>query len=32
MLGRIYHKVLSNYVDDGRILYTVPYPIMHNYK
>lgn len=32
MLGRIYHKVLSNYIDEGRILYTVPYPIIHNYK
>lgn len=32
MLGRIYHKVLSTYVDKGRILYTVPRLICSNYR
>jgi len=32
MLGRIYHKVLAKYVDTGKILYTVPYPITNEYR
>lgn len=32
MLGRIFHKVLSKYVDSDKILYTVPYPIVNNYR
>jgi hypothetical protein len=32
MLGRIYHKVLAKYVDSGKILYSVPYPITNEYR
>ena len=32
MLGRIFHKVLAKYVDTGNILYTVPYPVVNDYR
>ena len=32
MLGRIFHKLLANYIDTNRILYTVPYPIVSDYR
>jgi hypothetical protein len=32
MLGRIFHRILEKYIDTGRILYTVPYPVTVNYR
>ena len=32
MLGNIFHKVVSQYVFKGRILYTIPYPICAWYR
>jgi hypothetical protein len=32
MLGRIFHKVLAKYVDNNKILCTVPQPIMSDYR
>lgn len=32
MLGNIFHKVVSQYVFTGRLLYTVPYPITSWYR
>jgi len=32
MLGRIFHKILAQYIHTGKILYTVPYPECTNYR
>jgi hypothetical protein len=32
MLGRIFHRILEKYIDTGRILYTVPYPVTSDYR
>jgi hypothetical protein len=32
MLGNIFHKVVSQYVFKGRILYTIPYPVCAWYR
>lgn len=32
ILGRIFHKVLADYIDKNKILYTVPYPIISDYR